>query len=337
MKVSIDDDPPEVFGVKWRILRWDTGITEGGSSGAPLYDPAGRVIGHMDEGASSCFAPVDDRCTRLSLIAPMISRHLDPLDTGIKVIDHFDPSTAPPMNFAVTGIHPPEIPVLSPGTDKTVQVLGTGFTPQSQLNFNGMMLDPESWDYLSPQRIVVDMPKVPTGPHSFTVIEGFSAGSATANVVEVDHVVHQSGNGDMGLAEGNTVNRTTGVDITFAGPVGHQGRVVLLAVEPAERPPAHQLRYRQHVHGLPLRGEDHHPADGLRHDPLRDLGRAEPDGDLHAGLGHHRGLPGPGQQRPGDVRDVLGRSGPASTGSIVPVREPFLRTRRRHARGDGMA
>jgi hypothetical protein len=47
-----DGNPvPEGF---WRVQRWAQGVTEFGSSGAPLFDPAGRIIGQLDAGSSAC-------------------------------------------------------------------------------------------------------------------------------------------------------------------------------------------------------------------------------------------------------------------------------------------
>ncbi|MBR6250389.1 MAG: trypsin-like peptidase domain-containing protein [Bacteroidales bacterium] len=38
----------------WRVSRWLTGTTEAGSSGAPLFDSHGRVLGGLTGGAASC-------------------------------------------------------------------------------------------------------------------------------------------------------------------------------------------------------------------------------------------------------------------------------------------
>lgn len=38
----------------WKISRWSKGVTEPGSSGAPLFNENGLIIGQLHGGASSC-------------------------------------------------------------------------------------------------------------------------------------------------------------------------------------------------------------------------------------------------------------------------------------------
>jgi lysyl endopeptidase len=41
--------------LQW-IVNWNSGITEGGSSGSPLFDQNHRVVGQLGGGPSSCTA-----------------------------------------------------------------------------------------------------------------------------------------------------------------------------------------------------------------------------------------------------------------------------------------
>ncbi|MDX9929025.1 MAG: T9SS type A sorting domain-containing protein [Bacteroidales bacterium] len=72
-KISSDDDSPETgsylnfdVNVFWKVLRWEEGATEGGSSGAPLFTPEGRVTGILSGGLSVCGTPYNDYFLKLN-------------------------------------------------------------------------------------------------------------------------------------------------------------------------------------------------------------------------------------------------------------------------------
>ncbi|RWW92297.1 T9SS type A sorting domain-containing protein [Flavobacterium cerinum] len=58
MKVSRDLQSPTIDNSEgqymWNIESWDYGVTEGGSSGSPLFDNNGRIIGQLYGGSSEC-------------------------------------------------------------------------------------------------------------------------------------------------------------------------------------------------------------------------------------------------------------------------------------------
>lgn len=58
MKVCRDANSPvsdNSQGNVWVIQDWDQGVTEGGSSGSPLFDNNGRIIGQLWGGEASCY------------------------------------------------------------------------------------------------------------------------------------------------------------------------------------------------------------------------------------------------------------------------------------------
>ncbi|MFH0946181.1 MAG: hypothetical protein V2A76_13355 [Planctomycetota bacterium] len=91
-KISKDNDAPVKSGNSWRILRWDLGATEGGSSGSPLFDPAGRFVGQLWGGLASCSNPVDDYYRRFELSYQTLWWALDTAGTGRQVLDGYDPN-----------------------------------------------------------------------------------------------------------------------------------------------------------------------------------------------------------------------------------------------------
>jgi hypothetical protein len=44
----------------WVVNDWDMGVTEGGSSGSPLFDNNGRIIGQLFGGESECIGTADN-------------------------------------------------------------------------------------------------------------------------------------------------------------------------------------------------------------------------------------------------------------------------------------
>ena len=107
MKISIDDNSPitasyplsgYVTNGFWRILRWEMGATEPGSSGAPLFDTDGRVRGTLTGGGAKCSDPVNDyyaKISRMFYITTISSTHLspwlDPSSTGATIVGGRDP------------------------------------------------------------------------------------------------------------------------------------------------------------------------------------------------------------------------------------------------------
>lgn len=73
-------------GTHWRIITWDLGTTEPGSSGSPLFNAAGEIIGQLHGGYASCTNDADDWYGRFSLSwdgggtsSSRLRDHLDPV------------------------------------------------------------------------------------------------------------------------------------------------------------------------------------------------------------------------------------------------------------------
>ncbi len=99
LKISISEDDPmpisfETDGLvgdsHWKIETWAVGVTEIGSSGSPLYDRNGLIIGALSGGNSLCTNKGDDKYWRLnnvwddpSSMPNSIMSVLDPYRSGI--------------------------------------------------------------------------------------------------------------------------------------------------------------------------------------------------------------------------------------------------------------
>ena len=127
-KISYDNDPPVtsyheinyypeyVLYSHWRILKWDAGTTQVGSSGAPLFNQDHRIIGSLTGGEADCVNKVDDYFTKLNYAwdyhaspAMQIKHWLDPDNTGVRFMNGYDPavnSTGQKMQYPQVRIFP---------------------------------------------------------------------------------------------------------------------------------------------------------------------------------------------------------------------------------------
>lgn len=111
-KISIENDalistsfgscPPNSH---WGVTNWDSGVTEGGSSGSPLFDQNHRIIGQLHGGISACgLSTLSDEYGKFSYSwNPLSSDNsnqlkywLDPQNTGAQFLDGYDPSGSAP-------------------------------------------------------------------------------------------------------------------------------------------------------------------------------------------------------------------------------------------------
>jgi len=105
-KISFDYDPvvSANYGTSgepshWRVIQWDDGTTEPGSSGSPLFDSlTHRIIGQLHGGTASCASLTSDYYGKFAQswdyggnAATRLKDWLDPDNTGTVVIDGIDP------------------------------------------------------------------------------------------------------------------------------------------------------------------------------------------------------------------------------------------------------
>lgn len=215
-KISFDNQAPVVSGTQWQILQWDLGVTEPGSSGCGLFDPKGRIVGQLFGGSATCASPINDFYGRIDAEWSVLAAALDPIGTGEIAIDGFDPDSVPPPPLDATNVVPNPVPVLSPGTAKTTQIHGKGFTTASTVDLDGVPLASSAFAYFTNSVLVVDLGILAIGAHTFTVHEGANADSLGFDVAPPTAPVFQAGTGDPG----NVVLTANGVDLFFSGPVG---------------------------------------------------------------------------------------------------------------------
>jgi len=82
----------------WQIALWDTGATEPGSSGCPLYNTNHQIIGDLSGGDSKCTNPVNDYFEKLYKSwdffpdsSNQLKYWLDPINLGVTECNGYDP------------------------------------------------------------------------------------------------------------------------------------------------------------------------------------------------------------------------------------------------------
>jgi len=176
MKTCRDYGPLNEETSMWIINDWDLGVTEGGSSGSPLYDNNGRVRGQLFGGDSACSGVVDndgyDAYGRFDVswdsgttTASRLKEWLDPGNTGQVTLDYYPPQTVFALDARATilqtgldgctGTLNPQVRIINKGTTTL-----TSATVNYQL-FNGAVMA-YNWtgNLATGQAAEVDLPQL---------------------------------------------------------------------------------------------------------------------------------------------------------------------------------
>ncbi len=103
-RISFENDPSDITSyleastpagrTHLRVVDWDEGTTEGGSSGSPLYDENQRVVGVLSGGFAACgnddpdwYGRLAEAWTSGTAASSQLKPWLDPNDTGAQITD----------------------------------------------------------------------------------------------------------------------------------------------------------------------------------------------------------------------------------------------------------
>ena len=205
----------------WYIAEWEDGVTEGGSSGSPLFNQNKRIIGQLYGGFAACAGSVNngeaDWYGRFGVSwdngntnSTRLSNWLDPIGSGVAFLDGFDGEQLALDAAAgeITGIG---ANVCGQTGQPTFALRNNGSTPLISctiiVSYNGQVVQTINWtgNLASGQQEIIDLP-----------VMTFVNGNNTINV----NVTNPNGNADQAL--GNNQN-----SFAFAAAIGETTSVTI--------------------------------------------------------------------------------------------------------------
>ena len=197
MKVCRDDDSPSkqpnAGAQTWEILGgsgqgWELGVTEGGSSGSPLFDDQGRIIGQLYGGAAACAGTNDNNALdyygRLGVAwdsgnssTTRLEDWLDPQGTNPVVLNSFPALEVLDLDAAIS-VDIPEVSCGETIITPTINLTNFGLNDitaavitwqidngtTNTINFNGALSQNET------ESFVLDPIDLTEGSYSFNVV-----------------------------------------------------------------------------------------------------------------------------------------------------------------------
>jgi hypothetical protein len=91
----------------WRILHWEVGTTEGGSSGAPIFNQKQKIVGNLTGGDATCSLPINDYFFKFYMgwdyypdPGRQLKYWLDSLNTGVIELNGSEPIPGDSVDYA---------------------------------------------------------------------------------------------------------------------------------------------------------------------------------------------------------------------------------------------
>ena len=181
----------------WEIDSWEDGVTEPGSSGSPLFDQNGRIIGQLYGGAAACSGTVNngqlDYYGRLGVSWGLgIGGYLDPASCGGSntVNDGWDPNAVTTVDDAsIQGITSPEAELCGDSFDPIVTLRNAGANALTSAtilyNIDGGANLTYNWtgNLASNASVAITLPTMTTsaGPHVFNATTSNPNGTTDTN------------------------------------------------------------------------------------------------------------------------------------------------------------
>jgi len=204
-KISHDFDPAVSSGYyasgnnHWQVLDWNTGTTEGGSSGSPLFDQNHRIVGQLHGGDAACGNDAFDYYGKFATswntnadTLKQLKHWLDPNNSGITQLNGYDPNgsnylvDATPLS--IIGI---ERAICADSTQPIITIQNKGNNALTSLIINysidGLPPTQLPWtgNLASYQTATITLPQINNitdGSHVFTVFTSNPNGTTDQNM-----------------------------------------------------------------------------------------------------------------------------------------------------------
>ena len=231
MKVCRDDDPAtkEINGgaQTWEIVGgslggWEIGVTEPGSSGSPLFDQDGRIIGQLFGGGAACAGTNDngafDYYGRVGVSwegggtsSTRLRDWLDPLNSGNDIMDPYPTLTKFDRDIGITSIDSPISGALTSTEIITVTITNFGINPISDFDisyqigggdiitetFNGTLVSEESNQFTFSATADLSLQGSTYQIYSYTSLDGDEDSDNDGIYLDVTHLNPN----DLGISE----------------------------------------------------------------------------------------------------------------------------------------
>ncbi len=230
MKTCRDSNPVSTdyasTGKVWRINDWEMGVTEGGSSGSPLYNNQGHIIGQLWRGSAACSGTNDnggyDEYGRLNVswdaggtASTQLKDWLDPTNSGVTVLDSYPPVEVHPYDASIGII------------GLTPQICENTITPSVVIKNNGSeILTSATVTY----QLNNENPATLNWTGSLNQYETQEIALTAINITENTNTFKATVSNPNGETDGNENNNTS--SYSFTKTETYSGNTVVLTIKP---------------------------------------------------------------------------------------------------------
>jgi len=199
-KISFDADAA-VSGVDggaqtWRVLDWDQGTTEGGSSGSPLYNQNGHVVGQLYGGYAACGNDLADWYGKFAVswngnsASTRLRDWLDPNNSNVTVLNGLGGAPLLAFDAALLSINNVEDVICGSSVSPSVTIRNNGTVTLTSLTLswtlNGTPGTPINWtgSLATGQQAIVNLPTLTPGGgnHVLQIVASNPNGQSDGNV-----------------------------------------------------------------------------------------------------------------------------------------------------------